>query len=501
MHTAVLHEDGVEDGDRFQPDTSFVESSGPGQVQHTSHLQLAQDSDDGIDNRALGLSSSDESSGDEVESATQVIQSPTQDVALDDELQNDEINYDPNYEAMKSLGMDGKTHIESVTSRGEDIVQPLMAMLADNGVDCILTESQKVRINEASSRTNAASKVRFKVTKIALKNEIARRYGFINEKESDVDDDAKTKQPRYSNWKGDKLCQWLKTYPLPLDDRTYAEDTLDGVLCDIERDIERADIEKKRMGADIKAGTKASLRFVHAFYEESVREAWLCVYDSKSRRVLDARNSGRREPDFFELVVDLVNDPDWIPESTRFGEFHHAFGESIILSKDHDDMTKDEIKKFYRDLCSRFKNASGNWKVSGNGQGNLSPEGKEMFSIRFKHVVYAKDDEVEVEIKYVEDDRWNFCGNRLYLGYFWCMSDAHGLVNHATQKAGAVGLDMDRPASSTMGSNDSRKRKAVNELAPMVRAMIHSMDKNASQANLIFLRREQRDANNRIESW
>ena len=63
------------------------------------------------------------------------------------------------------------------------------------------------------------------------------------------------------------------------------------------------------------------------------------------------------------------------------------------------------------------------WKVSGNGKGNLT-EGEKL---RVRGTLYTIEDS-EAAIKYIDDDRWNFCGNSLPTGYFWCVAEMHEIV-------------------------------------------------------------------------
>ena len=208
------------------------------------------------------------------------------------------------------------------------------------------------------------------------------------------------------------------------------------------------------------------------------------MYDSKSRQELDARNSERRPRTFFEKVTEKYNDEDWTPDSTVFDELYHEFSLSFPLHLYRNDgqeekreakLTIEKAKENFRDSKASMNWSVAAWKKSGNGKGNLA----DSELLRVKGTRYAIQDE-EAVINYVDDDRFDFCGNSLPTGYFWCIAEMHDIIGTVSQNCGEVGVTMDKISStsdqktklskgSKVDKNNKRSDFIINEMKDMMK--------------------------------
>jgi hypothetical protein len=107
-------------------------------------------------------------------------------------------------------------------------------------------------------------------------------------------------------------------------------------------------------------------------------------------------------------------------------------------------VTPEYVEKTHKDLRSQFKKAHQNWKKSGNGKDNLKDNGETAHLIRilgeeYKDKQPVDDDDNPLIIKYVSDDRYEFCGNSLATAYFWGSTEKIDLMSVVTQNLGSYG--------------------------------------------------------------
>ena len=75
-----------------------------------------------------------------------------------------------------------------------------------------------------------------------------------------------------------------------------------------------------------------------------------------------------------------------------------------------------------------------NWKKSGNGKGNYNARDIGEKLIQFNGTTYDEDlielddEDNKKEMKFVDNNHFQYCGNHLSTLFFWCMIDSSGLV-------------------------------------------------------------------------
>ena len=347
-----------------------------------------------------------------------------------------------------------------------------------------------------------------KITKTAItsgidyfRKEIVRRVALINKEEErdGVASNKRTKLPRSKNWTKTKLTKWLCDHFLLGSEKAWVVGRIDSFVNLVEEDAERKENEKKETGGNISRATKLKMRLYEACFLDEFRDDLIRMYDSKNRGELDARNSERRPMTFFEVVVEKYNSKEWNPDSTVFDEFHHEFGISFPLPLYRNDgqeekrepkLTIEKAKEIFRDSKASMNWSVAAWKKSGNGKGNLA-EGEKL---RVKGTSYYCVDEDEAVIKYIDDDRFDFCGNSLPTGYFWCIAEMHDLVGTVSQSCEEVGVTMDniRPtigADKTPRSSKEKDKKIGSHIfLDEMKEMMRKNEKNMSEYRINKLR-------------
>lgn len=85
-------------------------------------------------------------------------------------------------------------------------------------------------------------------------------------------------------------------------------------------------------------------------------------------------------------------------------------------------------------------------KKSGNGTGNLNlAEGGKL---RVRGTLYSIK-EYEAVVNYIDDDRFDFCGNTLQTGSFWCTAEMYDIVGSVSQNCENVGVTMAKTNSTS----------------------------------------------------
>lgn len=405
------------------------------------------------------------------------------------------------YRSLKDLQLDVETHIDKMEAEQQAMFLPyLIASATHIGGHTDIGFSQE-RIEELIKKKKL-SKVQLRVQKKHLAAEVDRLYEVIKQKEEDLPDEEKTKQPKYSNWKESRLRKWLNdhsnhVYP---EEKTFLRKKLLKFFLALEQDATREEQEKRLQGGFLRNDTKTNMRIIMALCSDEFREAFLCMFDSLDVHGLDARNSELGRRDIYDLVTERVNQHAWTPDSIPFPGYHQEFAVSVPLPRTFEvDYTKEKIKEIIRDIMSRFKKSIEDWKRSGNGQDNLATTGDDALTIRFAEVEYLEEVDDDTEIKYVADDRHQFC-KRLDVGFFWCVVDFLNLTTHANQKANKCGLSMDRAIAST----NSRKRKKTAQddhramMTEMTQTVVGSIERAAAQTNAIVLSSQLSDASQRV---
>ena len=175
------------------------------------------------------------------------------------------------------------------------------------------------------------------------------------------------------------------------------------------------------------------------------------------RKGVDGRNSEDREPDIWEETATECNDEDYAPQSFVFEQLHSKFAVGIDLSlpKGARKMTAETTKKMVKDLFAKFRRSTMNWRGSGNGAMGQADQG-DTIRLIIRGTEYTQqhdEDDDEVTIRYVDDDRFKFCRENLSVAYLWAVLEMIGLTSFALQSAKAIGLVCDEDVSSARGGS------------------------------------------------
>lgn len=278
-----------------------------------------------------------------------------------------------------------------------------------------------------------------------MRAEVVRRYQVLVETEefSNYPDWKKHKEPKPNNWKSPQLLDWLVNNPLSGNDYHYVVGCVIMFFDNLSEKLEELEQAKKDERNCLSVVTLAKLRLYHIFFLDRFRDDLLSVYDSLSRMQLDARNSGRKYKTYFEKVAELFNDESYSPMSYAFKDFHYGLAENIVLSlppqKDDCQLTAEKAKISFRDAKSNLNVAINDWKKSGNGKGNKNED----IEIRINNCDYDKQLIFGEGVKWVDDDRFDFCKRNVPFGYFWCVAELNDLVKTVSQNCESLGIDLE----------------------------------------------------------
>ena len=89
----------------------------------------------------------------------------------------------------------------------------------------------------------------------------------------------------------------------------------------------------------------------------------------------------------------------------------------LALMTDEEEMTKSSVKNTYTNAKGKINVALSNWKLSGNGKGNINT--------KVRGLGYDIELSDENSFTYVDDDRFN-CFKQLHIAYFWSLSEVSG---------------------------------------------------------------------------
>ena len=88
------------------------------------------------------------------------------------------------------------------------------------------------------------------------------------------------------------------------------------------------------------------------------------------RYEMDCRNSANVAPDFYEMVTELFNDPNFVPTSLCYPYLHDDFTESEELPVNPEyTMTVERAKAMITLMKPRIAQIQSNYEQSGNGDG------------------------------------------------------------------------------------------------------------------------------------
>ena len=331
------------------------------------------------------------------------------------------------------------------------------------------TEYDKQRVDTYTEK-GWIKKMESKVTTDFLKMEVNRRYDLqtaIKDSEGGGSDSAsedesmtilkskkKSKKPGTLKLKNNELQSILegnkefggRVLNLYEADKVFIRSWITRFLDQRQADCKAEMEEKARAGDHLQAKTLLKMRAIEACLLDKLRPKLIKICDSWGRGKLDQRNSVDKEWDIFDDAAAKYNQRTWNPMSSKAG-IHRAFSNSIELSLHPNAvlLTADGMEKMFKELQALLKKAMASWARSGNGKDNRNEEGTVIDLIRIDRATYSDQNPTDKDggaltIKFVSDDRFQFCDGNLALAYFWHSVDMLCLLGFATQNLGSIGL-------------------------------------------------------------
>ena len=119
----------------------------------------------------------------------------------------------------------------------------------------------------------------------------------------------------------------------------------------------------------------------------------------------------------------------------------------LVLMPGEEEMTELSVKNAYTDAKGKMNVALSNWKLSGNGKGNLNP--------KVRGLGYDELINEDTNLTFVNDNHFSFV-SQLHKAYFWSLSEISGLTQHISQNCSSLNMDISE-TDITKCSSTSRK--------------------------------------------
>jgi hypothetical protein len=92
------------------------------------------------------------------------------------------------------------------------------------------------------------------------------------------------------------------------------------------------------------------LRFILCFEDDDIRSKYILSQDSLTRIQLDDQNAANREADFFDLIVQKLNDEQWVAKTESLPDLHDDYLVLVIsISKGSFTLTRKKTKSIIID--------------------------------------------------------------------------------------------------------------------------------------------------------
>lgn len=294
--------------------------------------------------------------------------------------------------------------------------------------------------------------------------------------------------PRCSNWKMDKVMQWLHDHPLENDnDVAFVKSEVKRVKEIVTEAIKEAKDEEQKLNQYSAWRDRVPyLRLIHCVLEDDIKVVYLKRNDVMSRTQLDARNSDEKRPETaYELIADRWNSPAFNPV-TEISTCHWDFASGISCSydkvKDLAPATPQKVKDKLTEMRTSLIRIIDMWERSGQGDGGHAEE-EEDDDGAIESRVYDFG-ELKNRSRKALDSRSSFLHNRpSYLLYLWEIFDKHDLlkttVNRLSVDTGAVDGSV---GSVPIVGNSSAKKRKKGSIECISTASTGSKENNASDS-------------------
>ena len=215
-------------------------------------------------------------------------------------------------------------------------------------------------------------------TRVDLIEELKRRIDIY-----DIREAQGNKKHRPSGWNKPRVVENLNKWPIKED---VEIDWLCGKLAEFRTVInncihenmlgEGPAEEEPESGPNQWRGHVCYMRLVHCLIDDRIMPKFLERDLPKTREQVDGRNGPDAEPDFWELMKELYNDPTFRPRSMVLPKLHELFNKSYDLFAEHcPETTAQKLKAKFGDSRAMMLQLMANYNVSGAGDGMFNQDG------------------------------------------------------------------------------------------------------------------------------
>ncbi len=280
---------------------------------------------------------------------------------------------------------------------------PYLLMLCTDcidGFDVLISEPYSQLCGQKLGRYKSL----FKPYKSLLSMEIKRR--------------APKSQMNFKNKTIPQLQEILQRFPLDSLDKEFVCRKEKEYRETLLRDI--AAQEERKREANVTRDDK--LRFVLCFEDDNIRQTYLLSQDAFTRAELDGRNSEKKEPDFYDLIVEMFNNQNLVMTTEALPDLHDDFAEAIAVPKGDYILTWKKAKNLVSQMKPKLLDICQRYEASGNGS-NMPDSEDENEGMYPGHPNWGFSNQ-EGAIKKIGDDRsafLSFEGSELL--YWWHVLD------------------------------------------------------------------------------
>ena len=141
------------------------------------------------------------------------------------------------------------------------------------------------------------------------------------------------------------------------------------------------------------------LRYLEVMLSDDVEVLYRTSQDELTRVSLDARNSIMKLVDFYDKMVKVFNDVEFIPETRKLPDLHNHFAVSMKLPLKDYRLTHNKAKDLMVAIIPKLANMVANYELSGAGAGQCRDEEQDTYG------------HFDLDFCEARDDRRNFIKN------------------------------------------------------------------------------------------
>jgi hypothetical protein len=285
-----------------------------------------------------------------------------------------------------------------------------------------------------------------------------------------------------------ELIEWLKANPIvdPIDTKFLVEE-INKTYRGIRLEQEELLASQQASLANRNWAESNWLRLYCAAFDDNARPLMLTKDDCMTRLELDARNSSKRSPSYYQVVAENYNS-DTVYVTKALPSLHDDFADQIVLRFQDlpgGSMTAEQVKNRLSDARAKLIPVVYRWEQSGNGFGQRDEDDEE-----FGHYVSGRGDSRASFLKASN-------GQRTHHLYLWNCSDEMGVLkNFLNVLSQEVAGDSDQCPTGLSSTQRKRRPEADDTLTVEdkrlkqvfrnnISATLHSIGKEVKLANTI----------------